>query len=72
MKKPLYGLDDASRKFWLKVRVFFLKMGLKIFEGDEAFYFKNEGGKVKGRILTHVDDFTLAGEEAFLKEIMKA
>ena len=26
--KPLDGLDDASRKFWLKVRELFLKMGL--------------------------------------------
>ena len=32
---PLYGLDDASRKFWLKVRELFLRMGLKNLEGEE-------------------------------------
>ena len=35
------------------------------------FYFKNEGEKLKGAVLTHVDDFTLAGEEAFLEEVLK-
>ena len=42
--KLLYGLDGASRKFWLKVRKLFLKMGLKTLEGDEAFYFLDKGG----------------------------
>ena len=38
LKKPLYGLNDASRKFWLKVREVFDECGLKILNGDEAFY----------------------------------
>ena len=30
LNKPLYGLDDASRKFWLRVRdVFLNKLNLK-------------------------------------------
>ena len=38
LNKPLYGLDDASRKFWLRVRdVFLNKLNLKTVEGDEAF-----------------------------------
>ena len=67
LRKPLYGLDDASRKFWLKVRELFLNMGLKTLEGDEALYFLNEGGKLKGAILTHLDDVTLAGSADFLR-----
>merc|ERR1712115_524855 len=38
LKKPLYGLDDASRKFWLRVKEVLKKMGLKVL-GDEAFYY---------------------------------
>ena len=34
--KPLYGLNDASRKFWLKVKNLFADIGLKTLEGDEA------------------------------------
>ena len=42
LKKPLYGLNDASRKFWLKVKQVFEDIGLKRLEGDEAFYFKHD------------------------------
>ena len=45
-------------------------MGLKTIEGDEAFYFLNKGGSLKGAVLTHVEDFTLAGTEDFLRMIL--
>ena len=35
LRKLLYGLDVASRKFWLKVKEVFL-------DGDEAFYYLYE------------------------------
>ena len=42
LKKPVYGLDDTSRKFWLCVKeVFLCKLGLQTINGDEAFYFLN-------------------------------
>ena len=45
LNKPLYGLDDASRKFWLRVRdVFLNKLQLRTVEGDEAFYYRNLNG----------------------------
>ena len=51
LKKPLYGLNDASRKFWLKVKEVFSKMGLKRLEGDESMYFKrNKEGDLEGLI----------------------
>ena len=36
-----------------------------------SFYFKKEEGELKEAVLTCVDDFTLAGDETFLKEIIK-
>ena len=30
LKKPLYGLDDASRKFWLKLKNTLVKLGLRV------------------------------------------
>ena len=70
LNKPLYGLDDASRKFWLKVRELFLESGLKVLEGDEAFYYLHEDGQLKGMILTHVDDFIIAGSKNFIGKII--
>ena len=58
LKKPLYGLNDASRKFWLKVKNLFKEMGLKRLEGDEAVYYMiNEKGGLEGMIMTCVDNF---------------
>ena len=71
LKKPLYGLDDASRKFWLRVKeVFLCELGLHTIHGDEAFYFSNVDGVLHGAILTHVDDFNIAGTPDFIKKVI--
>ena len=71
LNKPLYGLDDASRKFWLRVRdVFLNKLKLKTVEGDEAFYYCNLDGDHHGAVLTHVDDFEVTGTTEFVEEII--
>jgi len=71
LKKPLYGLDDASRKFWLCVNeVFLCELGLHNIHEDEAFYFTNVDGVLHGAILTHVDDFNIAGTPDFIKKVI--
>ena len=69
--KPLYGLDDVSRKFYLKVKETLKELGLKTLPGDDAFYYENRDGNLLGVNLSHVDDFTIAGEEEFVKRIVK-
>ena len=71
LKKPLYGLDDASRKFWFQVKEVLREIGLKVMEGDEAFYYLHRDGELLGAVITHVDDFTLAGTENFIKEVLE-
>merc|ERR1712112_631426 len=68
--KPLYGLDDASRKFYLKVKETLQKMGLKTLPGDDAVYYEHKDGELKGLILSHVDDFTIAGRPEFVDRIV--
>ena len=44
LNKPIYGLDDSSRKFYLKVKKLFLKHGMKIMPADNAYlYLRKEG-----------------------------
>ena len=38
LKKQLYGLNDASRKFWLRVNNIFKELGLRKLDRDEAVY----------------------------------
>ena len=71
LKKPLYGLDDASRKFWLRVKEVLKQIGLKVMEGDEAFYYLHRNRDLMGAVITHIDDFTLAGTEAFINEVLE-
>ena len=72
MKKPLYGLNDASRKFWLKVREVFDECGLRILDGDEVFYFRHDkNGNLDGMVSSHVDDFILAGTDKFLEKLTR-
>ena len=47
LRKRLYGLDDAARKFWLCVKdVFLCELGLKTIHGVEAFYNSNVEGSL--------------------------
>merc|ERR1712115_174233 len=68
--KPLYSLDDASRKFYLKVKETLQELGLKTLPGDDAFYYEHRDGKLMGLNLSHVDDFTIAGDTDFVKRIV--
>ena len=70
LKKPLYGLDDASHKFWLRVKEVLKQIGLKVMEGDEAFYYLHRNRDIMGAVITHIDDFTFAGTEEFIKEVL--
>jgi hypothetical protein len=71
LRKPLYGLDDASRKFWSRVKEIFGKERLTNVNGDETFYFCYEKEDLKGMVLTHVDDFNIARTKEFIERIVK-
>ena len=48
-----------------------MEIGLKVMEGDKAFYYLHQDGELMGSVITHVADFTIAGIEDFIKEVLE-
>ena len=70
LKNPLYGLNDASRKFWLKVKEMFAETGILRLKENEAYYYcYTSKGTLEGMVSSHVDDFTLVDNKEFLNII---
>ena len=70
LNKPLYGLTDAGRQFWLRVRKILKEDGFKNLVGDECYYQKyDKEGKLIGMLLTRIDDFIYNGNEEFVKQV---
>ena len=40
-------------------------------ERDEEFYYLHRNGDLIGAVITHVDDFTLAGTDELIKEVLE-
>ena len=66
LNKPLYGLDDSSRKFYLRVKKLFLKNGLEILPADNAYFYCRKNGNLVGQVVIHVDDFFISGNNEFI------
>ena len=65
-----YGLNDAPRAWFKRVRYEFLKLGAVSSRYDEAcFYFKKEN-KLEGMIVIFVDDFYYSGGRVFSREFI--
>ena len=67
----LYGLDDASLRFHWKVRQVMKEIGMQQSKLDPSLFYKRDkvSGKIKGMIGTHVDDFIMAGSDAWLENV---
>ena len=66
LTKALYGLKDASRQWFFKVREKLTKLGCVQSRLDPGMFFKyNLNGKISGVIGLHVDDFLHAGDLTF-------
>ena len=69
--KPLYGLDDSSRKFYLRVKKLFLKNKMELLPSDNAYFSYRKGDKLIGQVVIHVDDFFISGSEEFVEWFLK-
>ena len=72
MRKPAYGLRDASRKFYLQLCTELKALGCKQSKYDPAVYLYYHNNDLEGVVLTHVDDLMHgSGGSVFYKCVMK-
>ena len=70
LKKPLYGLNDAPRSWYNKVKKEMLSLGAMKSKYDDAlFIWHNENG-LYGLLASHVDDFTFGGADEFMNNVI--
>ena len=65
LRKTVYGLCDAARQWYLRVKYVLLDLGASVSSLDPALFYWKEGDKVVGVVCTHVDDFLWAGTSFF-------
>ena len=70
IKKGVFGLNDAPRKWWTKVSETLISLGFK----KQAmcigmFLLYDQSGRLAGMVCLHVDDFLGAGNELFEQKI---
>jgi len=64
-KKSVYGLNEASRHWYDKVKKELSKLGFSCSKFDEAFFYQTKEDKLRGVLSLHVDDFLNGGDESF-------
>ena len=67
----VYGLNDASREFYMKVKEELLKVGCKCSQLDQAVFTYYDSDTLEGIIMSHVDDFFWAGTEKFRTTVIE-
>ena len=57
LKKTLYGLNDAARKFNESIREESTNLALVQSKGDPSVFYKVNNGEITETIIKHIDDF---------------
>lgn len=72
LNRCIYGLNDAPRSWYEKVRQVLTDLGACVSVYDNAlFLWHDDKGKLIGLLAAHVDDFAFCGDKKF-QEIIKA
>ena len=66
----VYGLADASRSWYLKLREELMKSGDVPSKYNQAIFTWHSGNKVQGIIAAHADEFCFAGSEIFQSRVI--
>ena len=70
LNKCLYGLKDASRKWYLRVVEKLKELGFETSKYDSGLFFLIKNGELIGIVALHVDDFLHCGNQFFNATIL--
>ena len=65
LKKCIYGLGGASRKWYNRVKTYLLSIGLFMSTADSVLFYYHDNNNLIGTIAIHVDDFLWSGTNDF-------
>ena len=71
LRKTVYGLNDASRAWFISVKELLISLGCSQSVLDPALFIWRNGDKLEGIIVLHVDYFLIAGTMAFYEYVVK-
>ena len=70
LQKCVYGLSDAARSWYVRVREQLLELGLRVCAYDNAVFSFIVDGKLNGVICLYVDDFLFCGTGKFMDNVI--
>lgn len=70
LNKVVYGLVDASRNWYLKVKEELTTLGAVASKYDKAVFLWKRNHCLEGFVVLHVDDFLWAGNDMFFSEVI--
>ena len=71
LKKTVYGLNDAPKHWYLRVREELKKLKVTVSKYDAGLFFYHINGDLHGILVTHVDDFLWGGSHKFVENVIK-
>ena len=63
--KAIYGLNDASRQWYMRVLEVLIESGMQMSTLDEALFYWTSDSVLQGLIAIHVDDFFSVEQSCF-------
>ena len=70
LKKTVYGLCDAARAWYLRVKCELQALNVEVSTVDPALFYWKNAGKCEGVICVYVDDFLWAGTKMFEESVI--
>ena len=70
LNKTVYGLTDAARQWYLRLREELLGLGMSISPLDPALFSWHCNGKIQGILCLYVDDILWSGTSSFKSDVI--